>query len=796
MKQKNIHLMNRFQSAGVHLIATFTLCISAARAAEANWTALTSTDWNDVTNWSITPTVADNLNINWYGGPPGSGAPVISADETLLHGNDIKIGLFGGTGRIDHSAGAANCGTLSLGWAGGTGTYNLADTTTTGGTLTGFGTGSGSLTVTNRIAMGHLFWGSDGGAATFNINTSGSLAVTNNFEIAVGDKGAENGLCTVNLDAGAVTAGNLVLAQYDDAAAERPGVPTGVFNQAGGTVTLTHRLILAPGSQNSAHATGNVGIYTLSNGTLRTDNSHDNFWEAGVNMASANWNYVNGSGNGNNGGTATFNLDGGTLSTLYIFSDNVVDNNGTPDIPEDDVTYTRGTSTFNFNGGILQAQANRDVPWFQFITGLTRANVRDGGAVIDSNGFNLITNQPLLHSNIDGDAAIDGGLTKNGEGQLEITADCTFTGPVVVNGGTLYATPWNAATNNAFSYASGITINNGGTLKATGNALFGWDGSQAKPITINAGGTAIAVNEDQNVGLVTLNGGTLASQDTTGVWGSWNFGRAGVKELLVTEDSTVTAQGVGFVNGAYITVDPDKTLTFSGSIIDKPDAVSSLSKFGDGTLVLSGPNTYSGNTSVYNGRLVMDSPTLADTSSLSLFYDWGAVLELNHSGTDVVDSLIYNGTQLDAGVYRSADGSGEGTVLDGLSGTGKIQVTNGPPVTGYGDWAAANLNHQTADQDFNGDGVANGIAYFMNDTGVINLPGIIGGAVTWANGGNIPASAYGTEFVVQTSSDLSSWTDLPSGDLATNTDGPAGSLTYTLPTGQGKLFVRLVVIPN
>ena len=794
MKPKNIHLQHRLQQTGLHLIATATLCMPAARAAEANWTALTSTDWNDTTNWSITPTVADNLNVNWYGGPPGLGAPVISAAETLQHGNDIKIGLFGGTGRIDHLSGSSTCNTLSLGWAGGTGTYNLADTTSTGGPLTGFGTGSGSLTVTNRIAMGHLFWGSDGGAATFNINTSGTLAVANNFEIAVGDKGADNGLCIVNLDAGTVTAGNLVLAQYDDAAAGRPGVPIGVFNQGGGTVTLTHRLTLAQGSQNSSHATGNGGTYTLTNGTLRTDNAHDNFWEAGVSMASANWNYVNGSGSGTRGGTATFNLDGGTLSTLDVFSDDVVDNNGTPDIPGDDVTYTRGTSTFNFNGGNLQAQANRDVPWFQFITGLTRANVRDGGAIIDSNGFNLYTSQPLLHSDISGDAAIDGGLTKNGGGQLEITADCTFTGPVVVNGGTLYVTPGNAPTNNAFSYVSGITINSGGTLKATGNALFGWDGSQAKPITIHSGGTAIAAYEDQNVGLVTLNGGTLASQEATGVWGSWNFGRATARELLVTEDSIVSAQGVGFVNGAFITVDPGKTLTFSGSIIDKPDAVSSVSKYGDGTLVLSGPNTYSGSTSVYAGRLVMNAPTLGDASTLSLFHDWGAVLELNHSGTDVVDTFVYDGIQLDAGVYRSVEGSGEGTILAGLTGTGKIQVTSGPPGTGYGDWAAANLNNQTADQDFNGDGVANGIAYFMGNPGNILLPGIVGSSITWNNGGNIPETEYGTQFVVQTSPDLVSWTDIGAGD--SHLINTAGAVTFTLPTGMGRLFVRLVVTPN
>jgi hypothetical protein len=72
-------------------------------------------------------------------------------------------------------------------------------------------------------------------------------------------------------------------------------------------------------------------------------------------------------------------------------------------------------------------------------------------------------------------------------------------------------------------------------------------------------------------------------------------------------------------------------------------------------------------------------------------------------------------------------------------------------------------------------------------------PGIAAGAVTWPNGGKIPASAYGTQFVVQTSPNLSAWTDVPVGDLTTNT---SSTLTYTLPTGSGTLFVRLVVTPN
>lgn len=145
------------------------------------------------------------------------------------------------------------------------------------------------------------------------------------------------------------------------------------------------------------------------------------------------------------------------------------------------------------------------------------------------------------------------------------------------------------------------------------------------------------------------------------------------------------------------------------------------------------------------------------------------------------------------GTY-GASGSGADFESSLITGVGLIRVV--APASGYSTWAGSNIGGQTADLDYNSDGVDNGIAYFMDDAGAISLPGVVGGVITWTNGGNIAAAQYGTEFVVQTSQDLATWTDVPSGSLTTNTDGPGGSLSYTLPTGQEKLFVRLVVTPN
>jgi hypothetical protein len=162
----------------------------------------------------------------------------------------------------------------------------------------------------------------------------------------------------------------------------------------------------------------------------------------------------------------------------------------------------------------------------------------------------------------------------------------------------------------------------------------------------------------------------------------------------------------------------------------------------------------------------------------------------NYGGTLAVNSTL--------GSFTNSSGNWSivenGVTYQFSQSTGVLSVV---PTGGYSNWATTNAGGQTAELDFDSDGVDNGIEYFMNSAAGFTVnPNIVGGVITWPNGGNIPASAYGTEFKMQTSSDLATWSDVSVGSLTTNTSGPGGSLTYTLPTGSGKLFVRLVVMPN
>jgi autotransporter-associated beta strand protein len=255
-----------------------------------------------------------------------------------------------------------------------------------------------------------------------------------------------------------------------------------------------------------------------------------------------------------------------------------------------------------------------------------------------------------------------GALIKNGTGTLTLTTANTFTGPVVVNGGTLYANiSGNPQYNANFSNISGITVNSGGTLIAGANSLFGWNGTNDKPITVNAGGTLTTDTQgDVGVSIVTLNGGTIATGAPNANAGTWRFDGAGDK-LLVTDNSTVSAVNVKFQNGGCIDVADGKTLTFSGTVTDTVYfGISSVIKSGgSGILVLSGSNTYTGTTTISAG-------TISISANNNLGAD-AAPVTIN-GGTLKTTAYVYN-------THPITIGPGGGTIninSTGSGGTGQL----------------------------------------------------------------------------------------------------------------------------
>ena len=200
-----------------------------------------------------------------------------------------------------------------------------------------------------------------------------------------------------------------------------------------------------------------------------------------------------------------------------------------------------------------------------------------------------------------------------------------FAGRVQVNNGTLEV---NAA--GILAASAGITVNRGNYynidanevqvgsfFKVTGADTVGTS-SYGVPLTLN-GGTADVMTNSAYLGLITLNGGDLTSdQVSPNPVGSWIF----LGNVNVTDDSTITAQGIRFGAASAsrdFNVDAGKTLIFSGSFGDGGAAVASYSKSGAGTLELTGSaKTNSGTVTLNGGFLKFADDAQLGTSSAAV----------------------------------------------------------------------------------------------------------------------------------------------------------------------------------
>ena len=128
----------------------------------------------------------------------------------------------------------------------------------------------------------------------------------------------------------------------------------------------------------------------------------------------------------------------------------------------------------NFNGGVLIPTANNTA----FTTNVVQVNVRNGGLIVDTTNFIVTISSPLLHSSIPGDSAVDGGLTKLGNGKLNLTGlGSSYTGPTTITGGALNFSAGSVANLNNLTInnaALGLGLNGGTTtFSATGLTLVG-----------------------------------------------------------------------------------------------------------------------------------------------------------------------------------------------------------------------------------------------------------------------------------------------------------------------------------
>ena len=548
-------------------------------------------------------------------------------DVGVSNGNVATLTVKG-TGKVSPSGGQIVVGDAS----GATGTLNVQDTAyvaSKGYTILG----------NNSNAIGSL-----------NL-TSGTVSVSGVTVIANSGNGY------ANQTGGVISTGDALRLAYN-------GNATGMYTITGGTASFAYGLVQGNGSgaTGAVSVSGSGGLscgadFTLANaaGTYGlVDVSGGSF-----SMGSAYTNRVMGigvSGTGVlnvRGGVATFNNPNYTTPGIQLginagASGQVNLLSGTLSVYS--VTTgtgaSVGTSLFNFNGGALQARSGTS----SFMSGLTKATVYSGGAVIDTQGYNIAIAQPLLAASGTGLASIP--VTASGSGYLaapvvKITGGSgtgataiatvnsgTISGITITNPGIGYnasdtltftlvgGNPTSAATLGTPTWAANLS---GGLTKLGSGALaLTASNTYAGTTTVTTGTVQVGLDSAGSVGAITsgpvgtgtlaLNGGAISSNNTTPhtILNPVTFGgNAGLGDATNTGKLTFSANAD--LGAGIRTLTVASAAEFDGVLGN----AGGLTKAGAGTLTLTGSNTYAGTTTVTAGALQVGVDSAGSVGSIT-----------------------------------------------------------------------------------------------------------------------------------------------------------------------------------
>ncbi len=223
-------------------------------------------------------------------------------------------------------------------------------------------------------------------------------------------------------------------------------------------------------------------------------------------------------------------------------------------------------------------------------------------------------------------------LRKCGVGTLRLSGDNTYTGPTILEGGTLSVASLNNVVNGQASSSLGAP-----TDVEAGEIVMGSGDGACSLVYTGAGETCDRV----------INLAGKASTVT--------FDQSGTGPLKLT--SAFVISGYGANKTVVLKGDTAGTGEMAGNIVNPYDragiATTALAKAGSGAWTLSGKNSYTGPTTVTQGTL-----SLANVRSLGPATDVsvsdGAILELRFKGEMRVGKLTLGGKLQPAGAYCAA----------------------------------------------------------------------------------------------------------------------------------------------
>jgi fibronectin-binding autotransporter adhesin len=624
-------------------------------------------------------------------GGSGQGTANVSSGSLVIS-NELHVGYLG-AGVLDMSGGSVTSRVGSLGgYAGSTGTATVwAGTWTNSGDLAVGGGGIGTLTMTGgSVKVGGML--TTGPYGTINLNRFGTL------QIGLG------GTTGVLLGGTGSFDNNGTLAFNRSDASTFSGVISGsgaLTKQGAGTLTLSGNNSYTGGTTisdgvlalGSADAVGTSGTISFGGGTLQYSGINTTDYSSRFSTAASqayeidtnSQNVTLGSPLSSSGGTLT-KFGAGTLTLLG------------------DNSYTGGTT---ISEGTLQVGVGGT-------TGSLAGNVINSSALIFSRSD---------ASTYSGDISGAGSLTKQGAGTLTLSGNNSYTGGTTISDGTLQVG------------AGGTTGSIAGSVLNSAALVFNRSDASAYSGSISGSGALTK----QGSGTLTLSGinfytgGTMISDGVLALGSAFAVGSSGTISFgggtLQYSASNMTDYSSRFSTAASQAYEIDT----NGQNVTLASPLSSsggtLTKFGAGTLTLSGSNSYTGGTTISAGTLQVGAGGTTGSIAGSVVND--AFLVFNRSNASTYSGVISGTGTIQNGGTGTTTLTGQTSFTNGLAATaGRLIVGSTASVNGFstaGSLAAA--SGATLELKSKGLAYVNGLAT------------LTGGTIRAANGISLGAGA-------------------------------------------------------